>query len=92
MSWLRKRSSGPSRRRRKRAATYGEWVRVAIAPNQVVAGMFAGALESEGIPVLTKKIGLDFPTSPSNQQSVLVPPDREMEAKELLEGMWDINE
>jgi len=53
--------------------------------------MFAGALESEGIPVLTKKTGLDFPTSPSNQHSVLVPPDREQEAKQLLEGIWDIN-
>ncbi|MBU4194263.1 MAG: hypothetical protein KKE43_03430 [Actinobacteria bacterium] len=71
-------------------ATYGDWVRVTIAPNQMVAGMLVGALESEGIPVLSKKIGLDFPTSPSNQQLILVPAGREEEAKHLLEGIWDI--
>ena len=90
MSGLWRRSSWPSKKRRDRTATYGDWVRVAIAPNQVVAGMLEGALEYEGIPVLSKKIGLDFPTSPSNQQSILVPAGREKEAKHLLEGIWDI--
>ena len=92
MNWLWRRSSGRSRRRRDRMATYGDWVRVTIAPNQMVAGMLVGALESEGIPVLSKKIGLDFPTSPSNQQLILVPAGREEEAKHLLEGIWDIHQ
>lgn len=92
MSWPWRRSSGRSRRRREGMATYGDWVRVAIAPNEMVTGMLVGALESEGIPVLSKKIGLDFPTSPSNQQLILVPAGREEEAKHLLEGIWDIQQ
>lgn len=90
MSRRRRGSSGRSRKRRDRLATYGDWVRVTIAPNQVVGGMLEGALRAEGIPVLSKKIGLDFPTSPSNQCSILVPADRKEEARRLLESIWDI--
>lgn len=65
------------------------WARVAIAPDAMVAGMFEGALENEGIPFVEKKLGLDFPTSPSNQREILVPVEQEEQARNLLEGMWD---
>lgn len=79
-----------SLRRREPLESYGGWVKVATAPNQHVAGMMDGALRDRGIPVLDKKIGLDFPTSPSNQHAIMVPEDRVEEARELLEGIWDI--
>lgn len=79
-------------KRRDRYRDYGGWVRVAIAPNAFVAGFLEGALRSEDIPVLLKKMGLgDFPTSPGNQRAVMVPGEREQEARRLLSGIWDIS-
>lgn len=65
-----------------------KWIRVAIAPNQVVAGMMEGALESENIPFFEKKIGLDFPTSPSNQREILVPESFRERACSIVEVIW----
>lgn len=86
-----KRSKGPFKRPPRTAARDG-WVRIAIAPNQVVAGMIEGALESEDIPFLDKKLGLDFPTSPSNMHEVLVPQEHRQRARDLLQGMFDLGE
>ncbi len=33
-------------------------VRIAVAPNELLAALWRGALESEGIPVLVKVLGL----------------------------------
>ncbi|MCX2726216.1 hypothetical protein OO015_01735 [Thermomicrobium sp. 4228-Ro] len=35
-----------------------ELVRLALAPNELVAALWRGALEAEGIPVLVKILGL----------------------------------
>jgi hypothetical protein len=37
-----------------------ELVQVAVAPNEIVAALWQGALEEEGIPVLVKVLGLGY--------------------------------
>jgi len=37
-----------------------ELVQVAVAPNEIVAALWQGALEDEGIPVLVKVLGLGY--------------------------------
>jgi hypothetical protein len=37
-----------------------ELVQVAVAPNEIVAALWQGALEEEGIPVLIKVLGLGY--------------------------------
>lgn len=69
-----------------------EWVRVTVAPNQVAAGMLAGALDSEGIPHFEKKLGFDFPMMPSNQTAIMVPSEHLERATELLSTISDIRE
>lgn len=90
MGRRQKGSRRPSRKRRESLASYGEWAKVTVAPNQVVAGMLEGALTDRGIPVLNKKLGLDFPTCPSNQRVIMVPRERLEEAEELIEEIWGV--
>lgn len=37
-----------------------ELVQVAVAPNEIVAALWQGALEEEGMPVLVKVLGLGY--------------------------------
>jgi hypothetical protein len=37
-----------------------ELVQVAVAPNEIVAALWQGALKEEGIPVLVKVLGLGY--------------------------------
>lgn len=67
--------------------------KVAVAPNEIVAGMLGSALKSAGIPFFEKKTGLDdFPLSPANQRAIFVPAGRREEALELLGELWDIEQ
>ncbi|MBN2169137.1 MAG: hypothetical protein JW738_07820 [Actinobacteria bacterium] len=68
-----------------------KWEKVAVAPNEVVAGLLETALKRSGIPVLNKKTGLDdFPLSPVNQRAIYVPKGMKEIALELLRDLWDI--
>lgn len=69
------------------------WEKVAVVPNEIVAGMLGAALKSSGIPFYEKKTGLDdFPLSPANQRALFVPAERRDEALELLGELWDIEQ
>lgn len=68
------------------------WVRVTVEPNQMMAGMLCGALDSEGIPHYEKKVGFDFPTMPTNQVAIMVPEEYQERATELLSGISEIRE
>ncbi|MBN1288198.1 MAG: hypothetical protein JXA49_00980 [Actinobacteria bacterium] len=78
----------------KHPESYGakmKWEKVAVAPNEVVAGLLETALKRSGIPVLNKKTGLDdFPLSPANQRAIYVPQGMKEVALELLRDLWDI--
>jgi len=65
-------------------------VRVTIAPDAMIAGMLAGALDSEGIPHFEKKLGFDMPTVPTNQTAIMVPGRYLERATELLSGITEI--
>ena len=86
------------RRSRKRSKTQAEriapdgWSAVATAPNEMMAGMMEGALESEGVPYMDKKLGLDFPTSPTNMHAIIVPSQFEEKARSILEGICDLDD
>lgn len=69
-----------------------EWVRITIAPNRMVAGMLAGALDSEGIPHFEKKLGFDMPTVPSNQTAIMVPLEHKERATQVLSSISEIRE
>lgn len=87
-----RKSQKSSRGRRETLRTYGDWVRVAVAPNALVAGMMEGALRNKGILVLEKKFPFDFPTCPTGDRAIMVPAERAEEARMVLEGIWDIEE
>ena len=61
-------------------------VRVAVAHQQPEAEMLQGRLEAEGIPVLVVRSGgFDVPDFlAAGPRDIMVPADREQEARELL--------
>ncbi|MFO7273365.1 MAG: DUF2007 domain-containing protein [Bacillota bacterium] len=67
-----------------------EWVEVHKAPDHIEAELVRGLLEASGIPVITKARGaqaLPFilgPVRVGGHISILVPPDREEAAREVL--------
>jgi hypothetical protein len=78
--------------RRERPREHGDWIRIATAPNEVVAGMLEGALKDKGIPVMEKKMSLDYVAGMAGMRGILVPVDREEEARSLLSEIWDMTE
>jgi len=68
----------------------GEWVEVFKAPDHVEAELIRGLLESSGIPVVVEARGaqaLPFILGPARVGgyiSILVPPDQEEAASEVL--------
>jgi len=67
-----------------------EWVEIYKAPDHVEAELIRGLLEASGIPVLTEARGAQAlpyilgPARVGGYISILVPPDREEAARELL--------
>jgi len=80
----RKRPEGP--------AVPEGWVEVAVAPNQMLAGMLEGALKDRSIPVIVNRPGASSVTGSAGVHGILVPADREGEARSLLADIWDVAE
>jgi hypothetical protein len=68
------------------------WVEVAVAPNQMLAGMLEGALKEKNIPVIINRPGASAVTGSAGVHGVLVPIEREEEARSLLAEIWDVVE
>lgn len=72
-----------------------EWVEVYKAPDHVEAELIRGLLEASGIPVVTEARGaqaLPFILGPARVGgyiSILVPPDQEEAAEEVLRARED---
>ncbi len=63
------------------------WTRAAIALHQPEAEMLAGLLADHGIPVMVRRTTFDVPDMlAGGPRELLVPRDREREARELLTG------
>lgn len=61
------------------------WTRAAIAMHQPEAEMLAGLLGDHGIPVMIRRTTFDVPDMlAGGPRELLVPSDRELEARELL--------
>ena len=61
------------------------WTRAAIAMHQPEAEMLAGLLGDHGIPVMIRRTTFDVPDMlAGGPRELLVPADREREARELL--------
>ena len=78
------------RRRRARAPRPPEprWVRVAIAMHQPEAEMLASRLGELDIPVLVRRTTMDVPDMlAGGPRELLVPADREIEARALLDPL-----
>lgn len=85
MKWLQGRSGKPSRKRLKGELAFDGWVQVAVAPNEMVAGMLESKLKAEGIPAIQKKLTFDYVAGAAGMRGILVEPEREKEAREVLE-------
>ena len=73
-----------SRRRREPAPP--AWVRVAYARHEPEADMLAGLLAQIEVPVLIRRATIDVPEMlAGGPRELLVPADREMEARALLD-------
>jgi hypothetical protein len=74
------------RRRRREGPPPVRWVRVAWASHLPEAEMLAGMLAEEGIPAMIRRPrGVDVPDMlAGGPRELLVPADREREARELL--------
>ena len=80
------------RKRPKGPAVPEGWVEIAAAPNQMLAGMLEGALKEKGIPVIVDRPGAFAYTGSAGVHGILVPTDREEEARGLLSEIWDVPE
>lgn len=80
------------RKRPKGPAGPEGWVEVAVAPNQMLAGMLEGALKEKSIPVIVDRPGASAVTGSGGVHAILVPADREAEARSLLADIWDAPE
>jgi hypothetical protein len=69
------------RRRARDPAPQPRWTRAAVALHQPEAEMLAGLLADHGIPVMIRRTTFDVAGGP---RELLVPEDREGEARELL--------
>lgn len=85
-------SNGRSKKRPKSKgyAVPRGWVEVASAPNQIAAGMLEGLLKAEGIPVILNRPPTFAYLGVGGVHGVMVPSEREQEARELLSRMWDL--
>jgi hypothetical protein len=73
-----------SRSRRERSGP--EWVRVAYARHQPEADMLGGLLAEIEVPVLIRRATMDVPEMlAGGPREILVPADRELEARALLD-------
>ncbi|MCJ7653659.1 MAG: DUF2007 domain-containing protein [Actinobacteria bacterium] len=79
-------------KRSKAPEVPGGWVEVAVAPNQMVAGMLEGAVKDIRIPVIVDRPGAFAYTGSGGVHGILVPGDREEEARSLLAEIWDVTE
>lgn len=79
---------------RRRAASRHEpdrWVKVAFARHQPEAEMLAGLLAELEIPVLMRRTTVDVPDMlAGGPRELLVPADRALEARALLDPMEPI--
>ena len=65
-----------------------QWVRVATAAHQPEAEMLASRLAELEIPVLVRRTTMDVPDMlAGGPRELLVPADRELEARALLDPM-----
>jgi hypothetical protein len=81
------------RRRRPRppARPAVRWVRVAFARHQPEAEMLAGLLAQIEVPVVVRRTTIDVPDMlAGGPRELLVPGDRELEARALLDPMEPI--
>lgn len=84
--FLRRRRDRDPDREPKPPAT--EWVRVAIAMHQPEAEMLASLLGQLEIPVLVRRTMMDVPDMlAGGPRELLVPADRALEARALLDPM-----
>jgi hypothetical protein len=67
-------------------------VEIAVAPNQILAGMLEGALKEKSIPVIVNRPGASAVMGSAGVHGILVPTDREEEARSLLADIWDVAE
>lgn len=74
------------RRRRPPRPEPVRWVRVGLASHQPEAEMLAGLLAELEIPVLVRRTTVDVPDMlAGGPRELLVPADRELEARALLD-------
>lgn len=74
------------RRRREPGPPPVRWVKVAFARHQPEAEMLAGLLAELEIPTLMRRTTIDVPDMlAGGPREILVPADRELEARALLD-------
>ena len=72
--------------RKRREPAQPTWVRVAYARHEPEADMLAGLLAQIEVPVLIRRATIDVPEMlAGGPRELLVPADREMEARALLD-------
>ena len=82
---------GLRRRPRRPKPEPVQWVRIALARHQPEAEMLAGLLAQLDIPVLVRRSGFDVPDMlAGGPRELLVPADRALEARALLDPMEPI--
>jgi hypothetical protein len=82
---------GLLRRTRRPRPEPVRWVRVAFARHQPEAEMLAGLLAELEIPVLVRRTGFDVPDMlAGGPRELLVPADRALEARALIDPMEPI--
>lgn len=78
----------PRRRARPPARPAVRWVRIAFARHQPEAEMLAGMLAELEVPVVVRRATIDVPDMlAGGPRELLVPADRELEARALLDPM-----
>ena len=83
---------GVFRRRARRPRDETRWVPVAFARHQPEAEMLGGLLAELEIPALVRRTTIDVPDMlAGGPREVLVPSDRELEARALLDPMEPID-
>ena len=80
------------RKRPKGPAVPDGWTEIAVAPNQMLAGMLEGALKEKDIPVIVNRPGASAVIGSAGVHGILVPVDREEEGRSLLAEIWDVVE
>ncbi|HET6690557.1 MAG TPA: DUF2007 domain-containing protein [Miltoncostaeaceae bacterium] len=81
------------RRAREPRPAAPQWVRVAIAMHQPEAEMLASLLGELDIPVLVRRTTMDVPDMlAGGPRELLVPADRALEARALLDPMEGADE